>query len=526
MPYILTQEEKNQIIAEYQKNVKELNDILPEGQKVKMDLNKLNADMNNESKVRLYKKALALQERDAKIQAESHRLTEKLKGTKLNDQEYGLDRTIVYSLKPGDTEYEKAYNEAQMKWYYAAPEYNLKKHYENVLKEDPNDIFKAATSEDPENALVDYYEDHPEICGDAFNINAGLIAQKKIISPAMGKYGYSLKSTYELYGTPKSIVDSIKKDSFFTMPDINEEQFVALQANNISQKNPALLTKATDKFSYAATKSKILEPLQTLAKKFPKYMENGKVENLYSHVAYDSQQKKVVPLLDAVTKGDLDNPESSVKLAKLSLAEREEMFQITKDVEDTKYVAPEFPVPPREVQVAEMEKAALAQYAKQNKLTPFERDKLNPKEMVNRTKPGFLRSAFTRDSKEWKDFEYMYKAFNDKNNVYFQNTTELKSSADKYLARKDVHSLEDIMRLPERSQQKALLCYSISSNFENLDPIDTTPPQQQPQKEQAIVPEDIIDKDVPQNNIIKENNKNAEKEKEFEVDVEELDKTM
>ena len=110
MPYKLTQEEKNQIIAEYQKNVKELNDILPEGQKVKMDLNKLNADMNNESKVRLYKKALALQERDAKIQAESHRLTEKLKGTKLKDQEYGLDRTIVYSLKPGDTEYEKSYN--------------------------------------------------------------------------------------------------------------------------------------------------------------------------------------------------------------------------------------------------------------------------------------------------------------------------------------------------------------------------------------------------------------------------------
>ena len=127
MPYKLTQEEKNQIIAEYQENVAQLNAILPEGQKVKMDLNKLNADMNNESKVRLYKKALALQEKDAKIQAESHRLTEKLNGTKLKDQEYGLDRTIVYSLKPGDTEYEKAYNEAQMKWYYAAPEYNLKK---------------------------------------------------------------------------------------------------------------------------------------------------------------------------------------------------------------------------------------------------------------------------------------------------------------------------------------------------------------------------------------------------------------
>ena len=519
MPYKLTQEEKNQIIAEYQKNVKELNDILPEGQKVKMDLNKLNADMNNESKVRLYKKALALQERDAKIQAESHRLTEKLQGTKLNDQEYGLDRTIVYSLKPGDTEYEKAYNEAQMKWYYAAPEYNLKKHYENVLKEDPNDIFKAATSEDPENALIDYYEDHLEICGDAFNINAGLVAQKKIISPAMGKYGYSLKSTYELYGTPKSIVDSVKKDSFFTMPDINAEQFVALQANNISLKNPALLTKATDKFSYAATKSKILEPLQIIAKKFPKYMENGKVENLYSHVAYDTQQKKVVPLLDAVTKGDLDNPESSVKLTKLSLKERQEMLEITKDVEDTKYVAPEFPIPPREVRVAEMEKAALAQYAKQNKLTPFERDKLNPKEMVNRTKPGFLRSFVTTDSKEWKSFEYMYKAFNDKNNVYYQNTTELRGEAKKYLEAKGVESLDDIEDLSGRSKQKALLCLAITENYQDLDPLNTAP---QVQREAAIENPEAVNV-APANN---QANNVPEKEMDLSSEMDDLDKTV
>ena len=150
---------------------------------------------------------------------------------------------------------------------------------------------------------------------------------------------------------------------------------------------------------------------------------------------------------------------------------------------------PEEPKLSRDEELAKMQKKAMDEYAIVNRFSAAQRDKLTPQEMLNRTKPGFVRGLFSRDSKEWKDFEYMYKAFHDEKNVYYKNTTELRAEAQKYLDAKGIALLEDIENLPERSQQKALLCYTICTKYEDLDPLDTSP---KIQREQAIENVDVL----------------------------------
>ena len=166
----------------------------------------------------------------------------------------------------------------------------------------------------------------------------------------------------------------------------------------------------------------------------------------------------------------------------------------------------------REEEINRMSQKAMTEYAIANKLTAAERDNLTPQKMLDNTKPGFLRSAFTKDSKEWKNFEYMFNAFYDKNNVYYQNTTALKGEANKYLEAKGVTSLEDIENLSDRSKQKALMCYSIATKYDDLEPLNTAP---KIEREQAIENNNIIEQQA-QN----QSQQQAQKQKEDVMDLE------
>ena len=117
--------------------------------------------------------------------------------------------------------------------------------------------------------------------------------------------------------------------------------------------------------------------------------------------------------------------------------------------------------------------------------------------MMQKTKPGFIKGLFTKDSKEWKNFEYMYKAYNNPNHVYYKNSTELRSAAQDYLLYKGmVGPIDSLKEYKGRDFDKVLLAYSIEQNFSNRDVVEEIHIDNDVQvnKEQAIInPEELND---------------------------------
>ena len=500
--YKLTQEQKDQIIADYRNNVAEINKYLSDKNKIKLDVDSVKAQLNDPHKVRLYLKAQELQEADRKREAAEKELSPQMEEFKVKDQVYGLDRTIKFALKPGDTEYDKAYNKAVMEQYYKAPEYVLKKHYRSVIGSNSDELFDAAKADDYENELIDFYEQNVQLCNDAFNMEHALLKQDKIIVEPLKTYGAVLKSSYELYGIPHSIVNNVKKDSFFSIPTVNADQFAEMYANGISQNNKDLYAKVTEKANYDQSKEELVKPLQQMAKKVYNHIDKYDRDPLRGFVAYDVNNNKPVSLVNAVANDTLNAPNSGIVLKKLTNEEIDAIsYNVTTDINDNKKVDVEFPKEPepttKEERIAEMEQFAMEFYIEQKKLPALERDKMSMDYMMQKTKPGFIKGLFTKDSKEWKNFEYMYKAYNNPNHVYYKNSTELRSAAQDYLLYKGmVGPIDSLKEYKGRDFDKVLLAYSIDQNLDDRDVVEEIHIDNgvQVNKEQVIInPEELND---------------------------------
>ncbi|MBE5763817.1 MAG: hypothetical protein E7338_06340 [Clostridiales bacterium] len=516
MPYTLTENEKQEIITEYRDNVDRLNAYLPEGQKIALDLKGLNAKLNDEKLVRLYKRAKEVQANDAKRKSEYERLT---KGSNVKadpNKMYAFDKCLFGHLKPGDTQYEKDYNNAIYNRYLENPEKFSRDTLTAEVEVNPKEFLDAVTSKDPENYLLEFYDNNTALCNDSNGVdmdvlgnNKGYLCQTTLAAgPAMMK---TYKSTF---GNAANYVNKINKEALFTIPDVRIDQYDALRESNLKH-DKELATKFVKKAEYDAAKNDAIDKTKTFIKNAEEYdiSLEGNYAFAYS-CGYNRLTHEAVPLYDAVCDDLINDPAYNIDYMPLSSGQKMQISRVANDdYEDIEYkqALPKDPAT-REEEINRMSQKAMTEYAIANKLTAAERDMLTPQKMLDNTKPGFLRSAFTKDSKEWKNFEYMFNAFYDKNNVYYQNTTALKGEANKYLEAKGVTSLEDIENLSDRSKQKALMCYSIATKYDDLEPLNTAP---KVEREQAIEDNSIIEPQA-QN----QQNQQVQKQKEDVMDLE------
>ena len=516
MPYTLTENEKQAIITEYRDNVDRLNAYLPEGQKIALDLKGLNAKLNDEKLVRLYKRAKEVQANDAKRKSEYERLT---KGSNVKadpNNMYAFDKCLFGHLKPGDTQYEKDYNNAIYNRYLENPEKFSRDTLTAEVEADPKEFLDAAKSKDPENYLVEFYDNNTALCNDSNGVDLEVLGNNKgYLTQTTLQFGPAMMKTYkETFGKTANYVNKINKEALFTIPDVRIDQYDALRESNLKY-DKELATKFVKKAEYDAAKNEVIDKTKTLIQNAEDYgIElEGKCAFAYAY-AYNRSKEEIVPLYDAIHDDLMDNKANNTGYMELSTLQKSEISGVTMDdYEDIEYKQklPKNPAT-REEEINRMSQKAMTEYAIANKLTAAERDNLTPQKMLDNTKPGFLRSAFTKDSKEWKNFEYMFNAFYDKNNVYYQNTTALKGEANKYLEAKGVTSLEDIENLSDRSKQKALMCYSIATKYDDLEPLNTAP---KIEREQAIENNNIIEPQA-QN----QQNQQVQKQKEDVMDLE------
>ncbi len=516
MPYTLTENEKQEIITEYRDNVDRLNAYLPEGQKIALDLKGLNAKLNDEKLVRLYKRAKEVQANDAKRKSEYERLT---KGSNVKadpNKMYAFDKCLFGHLKPGDTQYEKDYNNAIYNRYLENPEKFSRDTLTAEVEADPKEFLDAAKSKDPENYLVEFYDNNTALCNDSNGVDMDVLGNNKgYLTQTTLTFGPAMMKTYkETFGKTANYVNKINKEALFTMPDVRIDQYDALRDGDLKN-DKELATKFVKKAEYDAAKNEVIDKTKTLIQNAEDYdiSLEGKCAFAYAY-AYNRSKEEIVPLYDAIHDDLMDNKANNTGYMELSTLQKSEISGVTMDdYEDIEYKQklPKNPAT-REEEINRMSQKAMTEYAIANKLTAAERDNLTPQKMLDNTKPGFLRSAFTKDSKEWKNFEYMFNAFYDKNNVYYQNTTALKGEANKYLEAKGVTSLEDIENLSDRSKQKALMCYSIATKYDDLEPLNTAP---KIEREQAIENNNIIEPQA-QN----QQNQQVQKQKEDVMDLE------
>ena len=494
MPYTLTEQEKQEIIQSYQDNVGALNAYLPEGQKIALDLKGLNEKLNNENLVRLYKKAQEVQANDKKRLDEYKRLINNSEEKRDPNRVYALDKSLYSHLKPGNTPEEKEYNKAVVNRYLENPE----KFFKNAMKNEtaicPTSFFKAATSNDPENYLLEYYENNLELCNDANGIDVEVLERSDILNNTSSQFGYQiLDANKNTFGKTATFVQNISKDSVFTMPSVTLDQFNALRENGLHN-DAALKDKLQEKIAYDNSRQDIVSKTKAFMENADRININTDMNNLFSnYFGYDRETEQSYSLFQTVSDG-LIFQNRNIKIMQLSTAQRLEIYEVMPfdrdpDNQVFKHALPEVQEP-REEQVKKMFKNLATDYAKEKNLTAAQRDDLTPKTILDSTKPGFLRSFVTNDSKEWKNFEYMYKAFYDKNNVYYQNTKVLRGEAKKYLEAKGVESLDDIEDLSGRSKQKALLCLAITENYQDLEPLKTAP---NIEREQAIEDNSILE---------------------------------
>ncbi len=513
MPYTLTEQEKQAIITEYRDNVERLNVYLPEGQKIALDLKGLNAKLNDEKLVRLYKRSKEVQANDAKRKNEYDRLTKNSQVKVDPNKMYAFDKCLFGHLKPGDTQYERDYNTAIYNRYLENPEKFSRDALVDAVGADPKEFLDAAKSKDPENYLVEFYDNNVALCNDSNGVDLEVLGNNKgYLTQTTLQFGSPMMKTYkETFGKTANYVNKINKEALFTIPDVRIDQYDALRESDLKN-DKELATKFVKKAEYDAAKNEVIGKTKTLIQNAEDYgiSLEGKCAFAYAY-AYNRSKEEIVPLYDAIHDDLMDNKANNTGYMELSTLQKSEISGVTMDdYEDIEYkqALPKNPAT-REEEINRMSQKAMTEYAIANKLTAAERDKLTPQKMLDNTKPGFLRSAFTKDSKEWKNFEYMYNAFYDKNNVYYQNTTELKGEANKYLAAKGIESLEDIENLSDRSKQKALLCYSIATKYDDLEPLNTAP---KIEREQAI----------ENNNILEPQSQNSQQERSSQKQMEDL----
>ena len=221
---VLTAAEKKKIEEEYITNTARINNALPEGNKIQLDLEGLRKRMEDPEEVARYRRGLAREEKLVK-QSEIYAKLEKTYGKPPEGRHY-LNRNIAFSFKTdGSTESEE-YNEKLYKDYVENPEKLLYTKVQKLINSDPQMLYQAF---DDNNALTDFYDVNQELCEDGFVIDS-MIKDNAMdwITPELKDSLKSLKKPIEAYGDAKRAAASQKETAYFTMPKITPEQAIQI----------------------------------------------------------------------------------------------------------------------------------------------------------------------------------------------------------------------------------------------------------------------------------------------------------
>ena len=225
--YKLTQEEKNRIIARHKELVDELNNYLPEGNKLEYDKN-LEARLEDEKEVKYYRTLEEAQLRIAKQKQIYAQLIEEYGD--LPAERLYLPRTFEYAFRTDDTDEAKEYNENLYIDYINNPEKVFYARYRKVLEFAPENIYELL---DDDQKAVEFYLNNQALCEDGFAFSSAMSNANIDINPELLNAVSGIKNNIETTLSYPMVVTrrDMGLDSY-VFPKLTKEQAEAIIGSN------------------------------------------------------------------------------------------------------------------------------------------------------------------------------------------------------------------------------------------------------------------------------------------------------
>ncbi|MDY6367076.1 MAG: hypothetical protein SPL13_00945 [Clostridia bacterium] len=224
---VLTEQEKIQLFTEHRRYIDDFNSHFPENMKIPYDDDAFRAKLDNPEEVMRYRRSVA---REEKLQ-EQRRIYERLEskfGTPPEGRHY-LNRNIEHAFKTDGSDESNEYNENLYKDYVRNPEKLLYKKIQNIINSDPQPLYEAF---DNKGALCDFYDNHQELCEDAF-VFGSIVKDNAVdwVNPQFKQAMNSMKKPIEELGDAQKAAYACVGSSYLTMPELTVEQATILMGS-------------------------------------------------------------------------------------------------------------------------------------------------------------------------------------------------------------------------------------------------------------------------------------------------------
>lgn len=309
----LSDKEKEEIEEHYKNNIEKYNNALPDGMKLKLDLNDLHNKMNDPKQAEIYRRAKYIAEKEKKQVALFEKYKSKIDVT---NEKYPLTRNLPNLLRIDNSKESKEFNQRFLRLYSKHPfEFG-----QAVLK----GIYKADSSI-YNSILKDDYERCKDYCD---NYEASVIAfNEKNISTIMGKDGGLVE---EFKNTNQTRLIQLKQelDSGFTrpefifeIPNMTDAQFQKCFAKLKNKEDVDLLTRKAVANDIKQTR-KIITSLKEKG-----YLDDKEPLLTYKAIEVKNGKKEEISIIDAVSKND-----PTIQIVKRTEEEKEKMLQFSNGI--------------------------------------------------------------------------------------------------------------------------------------------------------------------------------------------------
>lgn len=472
----LTEEEKKRLYSEYVSYVSRFNRILPETMQLPYDQAEFQAKLNDPEEVLRYRRSLLREEKLQKQQAIYDQLQQKF-GTPPEGRHY-LNRNIFACFKTQDTDEAREYNENLYRNYCQNPEKLLYTKIKNIVNFNPEPLYAAFGNK---GALVDFYDQHQELCEDAF-VFSSMIKDESLdwITPQLKDAIDCMKKPIESLGEAQKAAYAAVGSSSITMPDVTPEQAMLLMAGGPDYVGKEARIDIRNTIMNAIGRNAGIEQPKEY---YDRLREHGMALNQNFFVSHVAEERQANGTYKQVS---FDAPMYNANSAALQIRQRtaDEMWHI-------KNISKEY----------EREYVGIWQ-------KKFEdlggQNRFNIEQIKESNKGGVFERLFRRTSREYKEFIKALEDFNNPESKDFLNRAKLREKADAYSARKLAQG-KTLEQMDETSRGRTILVNNVTATLDYMDSMDNNirnqieaklypEPGAKPVREQFLQEKDVKDK--------------------------------
>ena len=472
----LTEAEKKKLLSEHIAYINDFNRHLPDNLKIQYNQEAFERKLNDPEEVLRYRRSLAREEKLSRQEKIYSQLEEKF-GTPPEGRHY-LNRNIFACFKTDGSDASNEYNEKLYSDYCKNPEKLLYTKIKNIINFDPEPLYNAF---EDKGALVDFYDQHQELCEDAF-VYSSIIKDQALewVTPQLKNAMDCMKKPIESLGEAQKAAYAAVGSSSMTMPDITPEQAMILMGSGPQYMGKDARPEIRNTILNALAKRNDVEQPKAY---YDRLRGHGMALNHTFYTSHVAEERQPNGSYKEVTFDALLTRPNDINL-NIRQRTADEMWHI-------KNISKEY------------EREYLGIW--QKKFTDFgDHGEFNFAQIKEANKGNIFERTFRRTSREYKEFIKSFEDFNNPESKDYLNRAKLREKADAYSARK-LRQGKTLEQMDATSRGRTNLVNNVLATLDYMDSMDNTvrsqidaklypEPGAQPVREQFLEKNDVNEK--------------------------------